>query len=402
MGDSKKELQSTVDGERRSLFWVGAGFASSLLVSSTEIQAEPLNLRSLKMENKSMFAYVGSRTTKERNARGDGITVYRMLPNGLLDLVQIVDGLTNPSYLAMSKDGAHLYTVHGDESEVSSFAVDRSTGKITFLNRQSSQGKNPVHLAIDPTGKFIVVANHIGSSLAVLPIADDGALLPLTQLVGLSGPIGPHRIEQKQAKPHFDPFDPSGRFVVVPDKGLDRIFSFQFLDGKLIEAKVPYVVTREGAGPRNLVFHPTAPLAFVVNELDSTIVSYHFNKNNGSLKPAYIQSTLPPTYTGNSRASGIAIDKKGQFVYASNRGDNSIAVFKIDSQTGSLQFIEAISTLGATPRFFTLTDDEKTLYVLNEDSDTIVALSRNVQTGRLTPIGITAKTGSPVCMVFSV
>lgn len=348
-----------------------------------------------------MLAYVGSRTTKERNARGDGITVYRVLPNGHFEQVQIVGDLINPSYLALSKDGTRLYTIHGDQSEISSFTVDRLSGKLTFLNRQSTQGKNPVHLAIDPSGKYMVVTNHIGSSLAVLPIAEDGSLLPLTQLVSIAGPIGPHRIEQKQAKPHFNLFDLSGRYVAVPDKGLDRVFSFEFSNGKLKEATVSFVTAREGSGPRNMVFHPTAPLAFVVNELDSTLTSYHFDKSNGSLKPIYILPTVPPTYTGNSRASGIAIDKMGQYVYASNRGDDSIALFKVDSSNGCFEFVEAVNTSGLTPRFFTLSPDEKMIYALNEDSDTIVAFSRSKKDGRLSSLGIIAKTGSPVCMVFS-
>jgi 6-phosphogluconolactonase (cycloisomerase 2 family) len=398
---SAKKLQSLVsEGRRRSILFVTA-LSSSLLFTSLKAQAQYKKLHSLKMEKKSMFAYVGSRTTKERTARGDGITVYRVLSNGHLEPVQIAGDLVNPSYLALSKDGTRLYTIHGDESDISSFAVDRTSGKITFLNRQSTQGKNPVHLAIDPSGKYMVVTNHIGASLAVLPIAEDGSLLQLTQLLSITGPIGPHRIEQKQAKPHFNLFDPSGCYVAVPDKGLDRVFSFEFSNGQLKDAPVPFVTAREGSGPRNMVFHPTAPLAYVVNELDCTLTSYHFDKSNGCLKPIYILSTLPPTFTGNSRASGIAIDRKGQYVYASNRGSDSIALFKVDSSNGHFTFIEAVNTSGITPRFFTLSPDEKILYALNEDSDTIVAFSRSEKDGRLSSLGIVAKTGSPVCMVFS-
>lgn len=348
-----------------------------------------------------MFAYVGSRTTKERNARGDGITVYRVQPNGHLEVIQVFGDLVNPSYLTLSKDGKHLYAIHGDESDISSFAVDPRTGKITFLNRQSTHGKNPVHLAIDPSNKYMVVTNHIGASLAILPIAEDGSLLPLTQLLSIDGPIGPHRIEQKQAKPHFNLFDPSGCYVAIPDKGLDRIFIFEFSNGRLNDVPVSFVTAREGSGPRNMVFHPTAPLAFVVNELDSTLTSYHFDQSNGSLNPIYILPTVPPTFTGNSRASGIAIDKVGQHIYASNRGSDSIALIKVDSSNGHIEFIEAVNTLGITPRFFTLSPDEKMLYALNEDSDTIVAFSRSEQDGRLSSLGVVAKTGSPVCMVFS-
>jgi 6-phosphogluconolactonase (cycloisomerase 2 family) len=352
--------------------------------------------------NKSMFAYVGSRTTRERNARGDGISVYQVnTQTGALTLVQLVKDLVNPSFLALSSDGAHLYSVHGDLSDISAFKVDKSSGKLSFINRQSTEGKNPVHLAIDPTGRYVVVSNHIGASLAVLPIAADGSLEPLTQLVHLEGPIGPHRIEQKQSKPHFNPFDPNGRFVIVPDKGLDRTFSFRFENGQLTPVHAPFVASREGAGPRHIAFHPDGRYAWVVNELDSTVTTYGYDSANGALTPLQVLSSLPDTYTGNSRASEIEVDRTGRFVYASNRGDDSIAVFKIDASNGHLRFQGAVPTQGKTPRFMTSTPDGRHMYALNEDSDTIVAFSIDPQSGLPAPTGFVAQSGSPVCMVFS-
>lgn len=349
-----------------------------------------------------MYAYVGSRTTRERNARGEGISVYRIEPaSGALERIQVLGDLVNPSYLAMGPGGRHLYTVHGDESEVSAFAIDADSGQIRFLNRQSTQGKNPVHLAFDPSGRFLVVSNHIGASLAVLPVAEDGRLQPLAQLVPLSGPIGPHRVEQKQSKPHFNPFDPSGRYVIVPDKGLDRVFSFRFEGGALTPAPAPFVVTREGAGPRHLAFHPTRPMAYVVNELDSTITTYRLDPETGALQPLQLLPTLPSTFTGNSRAAGIQIDRAGRTLYASNRGHDSIAAFRIDPGTGLLAFLGADATQGRTPRFFTLSPDGRLMYALNEDSDSIVALRVDPASGRLSPTGLVTNAGSPVSMVFS-
>ncbi|MGF6382415.1 6-phosphogluconolactonase [Paraburkholderia atlantica] len=351
---------------------------------------------------KSMFAYVGSRTTRERNARGDGISVYQVdTQTGALTLVQLVKNLVNPSFLALSPDGEHLYTVHGDLSDISAFKVDKASGKLAFINRQSTEGKNPVHLAIDPTGRYVVVSNHIGASLAVLPIAADGSLEPLTQLVHLEGPIGPHRIEQKQSKPHFNPFDPSGRFVIVPDKGLDRTFSFRFENGQLTPAATPFIVSREGAGPRHIAFHPDGRHAWIVNELDSTVTTYRYDAATGSLTPLQVLSSLPDTCTGDSRASEIEVDRSGRFVYASNRGHDSIAVFGIDASNGHLRFLNAVPTQGKTPRFMTSTPDGRFMYVLNEDSDTIVAFSVDAQSGGLAPTGFAASSGSPVCMVFS-
>ena len=350
-----------------------------------------------------MHAYVGSRTTRERNARGDGISIFKVdTERGVLQPVDIVRNLVNPSFLALSRDGEHLYTVHGDECDVSAFKVNRATGLLTFINRQSTQGKNPVHLALDPTGRFLVVSNHIGATLAVLPVNADGSLAALTQLVPLEGPIGPHRIEQKQAKPHFNPFDPTGRFVIVPDKGLDRVFTFRFDQGRLTPAAVPFVATRETAGPRHLSFHPKAPLAYVVNELDSTVTAYRVTPATGALEPFQIVSALPQSFTGNSRASELQIDAEGRFLYASNRGYDSVAVFRIDAASGRLQFVEAEPTQGKTPRFITPSPDGRFMFALNEDSDTIVTLAIDAKTGTLKFTGASVTSGSPVCMVFSV
>jgi len=313
----------------------------------------------------------------------------------------LVGDLVNPSYLALNRTRDRLYAVHGDETEVSAFIVDKAAGTLRLLNRRSTQGKTPVHLALDPSERFLVVANHIGASLAVLPVNPDGSLGEPTQRVELSGPVGPHRVEQQQPKPHFSPFDPSGRFVVVPDKGLDRIFSFRFDAGTLTPAAPPFVAAREGSGPRHLAFHPLLPYAYVVNELDSTVTSYRFDRDTGGLAPLQILSTLPETFTGNSRAAGIAIDSTGRTVYASNRGHDSIAAFRVDRATGLLRFSGADSTQGRTPRFFTLTPNERTLFALNEDSDSIVAMRVNGTTGRITPIQPPVPCGSPVCMLFA-
>ncbi|MFV3014482.1 lactonase family protein [Pseudomonas sp. KHB2.9] len=349
-----------------------------------------------------MYAYVGSRTTRERNARGEGITVYKVDQEaGTLALVQVVKDLVNPSFLALNKAGDRLYTVHGDLTEVSAFGVDKATGKLTFINRQSCEGKNPVHLALDPTQRFLVVSNHIGGSLAVLNIAEDGSLGSINQLLKLEGPLGPHRVEQPFSKPHFNPFDPSGQFVLVPDKGLDRVFSFKFDNGKLYPADQPFVSSREGAGPRHLAFHPKAAFAYVVNELDSSVTAYRFNGQTGALTPVQILPSLPATFTGNSRASEIEIDRSGRFLYASNRGYDSVAVFAIDQGSGMLTPVEFMPTDGKTPRFFTLTPNERYLFALNEDSDTIISMATDAKTGALSKIGFTVSTGSPVCMIFS-
>ena len=349
-----------------------------------------------------MFAYVGSRTTRERNARGDGISVYQCDPaSGALELIQVHGDLVNPSFLALNKAGNRLYAVHGDGEDISAFSVDVERGRIALLNRQSTHGKNPVHLALDPSERFVVVSNHITSSLAVLPIEADGAIGSLTQLVPIQGEPGPHRKEQPFAKPHFNPFDPSGRFVVVPDKGLDKTFVFRFHDGRLVPGEFPEMLGREASGPRHIAFHPYQPWAYVANELDSTVTACQFDPETGALIPFQILSGLADTFVGNSRASEIEVDRSGRTVYFSNRGEDTIAVLSIDPGNGRLSLIQSAPSLGRTPRFFTLSPHGRWLYTLNEESDSIVVFAVDAVSGQLSGTGLQYRCGSPVCMVFS-
>jgi 6-phosphogluconolactonase (cycloisomerase 2 family) len=350
-----------------------------------------------------MYAYVGSRTTRERNARGNGINVFKVdSQTGALTHVQLVDGLTNPSFLALNERQDVLYSVHGDREQASAFQI-HSDGSLSHLNTVTTNGLNPVHLALDPDNKFLVVSNHSSGSLATIEIQADGKLGEVIQCTMMEGPIGPHRIEQNGPKPHFNPFDPSGRFVVVPDKGLDRIFSFEIDagNGTFTPAKVPHVVAREGAGPRHVAFHPSLPRVYAINELDSTAATYDFNPQTGELTALQVLSALPETFGGTSRASEIEVDKTGRFLYASNRGYDSIALFAIDQQTGWLRFVEAVPTDGKTPRFFALSPSGQFLYAANEDTDTIIAFAVDAETGRLSPTGQSIETGSPVCLVFA-
>ncbi|HEY3383485.1 MAG TPA: lactonase family protein [Vicinamibacterales bacterium] len=352
----------------------------------------------------AFFVYTGCRTTRERNARGDGINVYRMEPaSGRWTHVQLCRDLVNPSFLALDRSRRFLYTVHGDGTEMSSFRIDERTGELSPINRRSTHGKNPVHLSFDPTNRFVVVANHISSSVAVLGVNPvDGAIGDLVDLVTLEGKIGPHRIEQPFAKPHQVAFDASGRFIVVPDKGLDGLFVFRFdgATGKLTAADTPFVSARETSGPRHFVYHPTRPYAYAINELDSTMTGYRYDGEKGRLTPFQIVSTLPDTCTGNSRASELAVSPDGRFVYGSNRGHDSLVVFTADRESGRLSPVEWIPSGGRTPRFFALDPTGAYLYAANEDSDTIVTFSRNEATGRLTPVGDVMQTGSPVCILF--
>ena len=352
----------------------------------------------------SYFAYVGSRTTRERNARGNGINVYRVdAQSGRWTHIQNVSGLPNPSYLATDRTRRVLYAVHGDLTEISAYRRDARTGELTFLNSASTGGKNPVHLTLDPDNRFVVVANHLSSTLVVLARKADGSLGAIADTVTLSGKIGPHRVEQPFAKPHQVEFDRTERFIVVPDKGLDQVFVFRIdaATGKLhaVESAVP--PAREGAGPRHVVFHPTNTYAYVVNELDSTITAHRFDASRGSLTPFQVLTTLPDTFVGSSRAAEIAVAPSGRFVYASNRGHDSVAVFSIDAASGRLAPVSWHESGGKTPRFFAFDAAGRFLFVANEDSDEIVAFNADAATGKLSPTGEVIRTGSPVCIVFA-
>jgi 6-phosphogluconolactonase (cycloisomerase 2 family) len=351
-----------------------------------------------------MFAYAGSRTSRERHARGEGISVYAVSPDQRkLEQVQIVGGLVNPSYLLLNKAGDRLYSVHGDLDYLSTFSVDKKTGHLTLMQQQQCEGKNPVHLALDPTEKFLIVSNHWTSALAVLPVKPDGTLDQVRQLEVLSGTPGPHRVEQALGKPHFNPFDPSGRFVVVPDKGLNRIFSFRFENGTLTPTPQGSVLTRETAGPRHIAFHPTQAMAYVVNELDSTVTAYKFDAITGTLTPVQLLSALPDTYTGDNRAAAIFVHPNGRWLFVSNRGDDSLAVFAIDQKNNRIRFVRAQLTRGKTPRFCTLSPNQKVIWMLNEESDTMmpVALDPEHPDDPFLSTGEAVSCGSPVCLVFS-
>jgi 6-phosphogluconolactonase len=348
------------------------------------------------------MAYVGSRTTRERNARGDGISVYAVdAASGQLTLQQVVGELINPSYQVFNRRGDRLYTVHGDQTEVSVLAVNAVTGHLTRLQTMDCGGRNPVHLALTPGETHLIVSNHLSGHLAVLPVLADGTLAPVGHTVPFPGEPGPHRKEQPFSKPHFNAFTPDGRFVLVPDKGLDRVFTLAWNAGRphLAEPQ-PWYTAREGAGPRHLALHPTQPWVYVVNELDNTMAACALDPTTGALTPFQIVPSLPDTYVGHSRAAGIQMAPDGRHVYASNRGHDSIATFAIDPHTGRIALRGTTASQGRTPRFFTLAPMGPWMYVLGEDSDTLECWQVDASTGLPYPTGPTMACGSPVCLGF--
>jgi 6-phosphogluconolactonase len=315
--------------------------------------------------------------------------------------VQHVGDLVNPSFLVFSRDQRVLYSVHGDENHATAFAVEPESGKLKLLGRADTGGKNGVRQMLDPSGKFLIVANYASGTVAVLPVTETGALRDQTQLFELKGPPGPHPARQTSSHPHDIVFDPSGRFVVVPDLGLDRTFVLRFdpARGMLSEASV--LEGRPASGPRHVAFHPMRPVMWILNELDSTMTTCEWDGERGTLRPSQIISTLNMTFTGTSTAAELAVAPSGGFVYASNRGSDDIAVYAVDQATGALSAVEWVPTQGKRPRFIGLTPSGRFLYAANEDGDTVVTFRVDAASGRLKPTGEVVQTATPVTIVFT-
>jgi 6-phosphogluconolactonase (cycloisomerase 2 family) len=353
--------------------------------------------------NQARFAYVGCYTTAQRYARGDGIHVYRIDPaTGGWTPVQTVGGLVNPSFLLASREERFLYSVHGDETYATAFAIDSSTGKLSTLDRVETGGRNGVHLALDPDGRFLIVANYSSGSVAVMPVKPDGGLDGPVQVVALPGQPGPHRVEQASSHPHQVLFDPSGKYVVVPDKGLDRIFVFRFdpSSGTLTPTAQGSGAARSGSGPRHGAFHPALPVLWMLNEIGCTIATYQWEAERGHLRAVQILPATPPEFTGESTPSEIAVSASGRFVYCSNRGHDSIACFAPDPATGLLTTVGWTPCGGRTPRFIGFDPSHRVLYAALEQSDTIVPFLANAAKGTLTPKGEPVHNASPVAITF--
>jgi 6-phosphogluconolactonase len=348
------------------------------------------------------FAYVGGFTTEKRKARGKGIAVFRIDPDdGVWTRVEDYDTSPNPHFLALDPTQRFLYSAHGDSSETCAYARDAASGRLRLLNRQQTGGDNSSTVVVAANNRYTVLAN--GPGVAVFPIRPDGSLGERCELVIPPGEPGPWRREQHGPHPHQAIFDPSGRFVVVPDKGLDRIHVFRFdqAAGKLACCDPPFLKARYGAIPRHIVFHPRAAYAYIVNEMDSTVNACRWDGERGTLAAFQRIATTPDDYVGDNTGAEIAILPSGRFLYASNRGHDSIAIYAVDPAGGRLSHVGWESVQGRKPRFFGLDPEAAHLYACNENSHTIVEFRIDPDTGRLTPTGQVIETGSPACIVFA-
>jgi 6-phosphogluconolactonase len=284
---------------------------------------------------------------------------------------------------------------------VSAFSIDSATGKLTLLNQRSSMGKDPCHLVLDRSGRNLVVANYSSGSVAVLPVAPDGKLGEATDVIQHSGKsVDPQR--QNGPHAHCVTFDAANRFAFVCDLGLDKVMIYRFDAelGKFLPNQPAFAALKPGAGPRHMAFGKDGRYAYVIDELDSTITVFAYDAGNGSLRSLQTISTLPRDWTGNNSTAEIEVHPSGKFLYASNRGHNSVALFNIDPARGTLKWVEARSTGGATPRHFGIEPSGQRMVIANQGSSTLLGLRIDPASGRLKSSEVFVEAPTPVCVKF--
>jgi len=364
--------------------------------------------------SKNYLLYVGTYT----NTGSKGIYAYRYdAGSGTLSPLGLAAETESPSFLAVAAGHTFLYAVNevhdykGESSGgVTAFAIDRKTGKLRELNEVASRGADPCYIALDKSGKYVLVANYNGGNVAVFPLSADGHIGEASSVVQDEGAVGPNKERQEKAHAHWIETSARNRFAYVADLGLDRVLIYKFdaATGKLTrgesagspDAKKFFSATlNPGSGPRHVVFSGDGNFMYALGELDSTVTVFanDAKETYGSIQKI---SVLPPGFPGKNDAAEIAIHPGGKFLYTSNRGDDSIAVFAIDQSTGKLSFVERVPSGGKTPRNFAVDPQGTHLLVANQDSGTIVEFRIDPATGKLTALGEVARGPSPVCLVF--
>jgi len=353
-----------------------------------------------------LLVYVGTYTT----GKSEGIYLYRLdLSSGELKHVATTRDVVNPSFLALAPSRRYLYAVNevGDfagtkSGAVSSFAVDQMTGALRLLNQKPSLGADPCYVDVDAGGRFVLIANYTGGNVTVFPVQRDGSLGEATDMKQARG-SSVNRERQEGPHAHCIVLDPTSRFAYSCDLGTDKIMIFRFdaRNGKLLPGDPSWVQVKAGAGPRHLAFDPSGKYVFVLNELHSTVTAFARDREKGSLKELQTLTTLPKNFTGTSWSADIHVSSDGRFVYCSNRGHDSIAMFAIDSRNGELNPIGHESTQGMTPRNFAIDPAGRFLLVANQKSDNIVVFRLDQKTGRLNSTGQAVQVPSPVCLKFT-
>ena len=351
--------------------------------------------------------YVGT-YTGDTGSRGIyALTLDR--DTGALQSRGLVAETPNPSFLALAPNGRALYAVNEltefggrPTGAVTAFARDAKTGALTPLGQQPSGGGAPCYVTVDRAGRYVLVANYVGGSVALLPIDRRGALGEATAVVKHVG-TGPNTQRQEAPHAHCIVLDAPNRFAIAADLGNDSLLIYRVDDrrGWLTAAEPAVVKLESGAGPRHLAFAPKSPTLYAVNELDSTLVVFQYDPHLGRLSERQVLSTRAAGASGENYPADLHVHPSGRTVYASNRGDDTIAVFSVARDTGKLALVQTQSTEGKWPRNFALDRDGSHLLVANQRSNSVVGFSIDSQTGRLRPTGARAELPAPVCLLFA-
>jgi len=357
--------------------------------------------------NGKYFVYIGTYT--EDGSKSRGIYVYRYdADTGEIASRGLAAETTNPSWIALHPSGRFLYAVNEvgnykgpNSGGVSAFAVDHATGKLTFLNEVPSRGADPCYITVDKTGKFVLVANYTGGSVAVFPVLSDGKLGEATAFVQHTG-HGTNPKRQEGPHAHSIELSPDNRFAYVNDLGLDELLVYKFdsATGSLTPNDPPFAKLAAGSGPRHFVLRPDGKFAYVISEMGHTVMVFSNDAATGRLQQLQTVTTLPRDFQGRNDDAEIRIHPSGKFLYASNRGDDSIAIYAIDEDKGTLTQLGIVPTGGKEPRSFEIDPTGKLLFAANQKSDNIVVFKIDAKTGRLTPTEKVLDVGSAVCVKF--
>ena len=378
--------------------------ASSLLVPAATFAA-PASAPEPKPA-KTYWVYIGTYTGKDSDSKG----IYRFdldAATGQLTNKTLAAESASPSYLAVHPSGRFLYSVNEVEGQkvgaVSAFALDPKTGNLTFLNQQSSAGAAPCHLIVDKEGKHALAANYTGGSTVVLPIDEKGKLGEQTDFVQHMGKSkNPDRQEGPHA--HCAALDAANKFALVCDLGLDKVLIFKYDadKGKVAPNDPPAADLAPGSGPRHIAFTPDYKYAYVVNELNLTITGFRYDPDHGTLTGIQTLSTLPKgtTATPKDSCAEVVVHPSGKFVYATNRGHNTIAAFAIDPKTGELTLVGHQGEGIKTPRGFNVDPTGAWAVAANQDGDSVVVFAIDPKTGELKPTGTKVDVGKPVDVRF--
>lgn len=345
--------------------------------------------------------YVGTYTGGKTPSEGIYLLEFDSA-TGALESKGVAGKVASPSFLAIHPSRKLLYAVSemGKPSGgVTAFAIDEATGKLTQLNQESSAGHGPCHLVVDATGKNVLVANYSSGSVAVLPINADGSLRPASSIIQHKGK-GTNPSRQEGPHAHSINLDSANRFAFAADLGLDKVFIYAFdpAAGSLVPNASPFGKVAPGSGPRHFAFHPDGKTAYVINEMGNTVTTFDYDPGAGSLTEIQTVSTLPADYKGGGDTAEVQVHPSGKFLYGSNRGHDSIAVFAIDPKSGKLEFLEAEPTQGKNPRNFAIDPTGTFLLAENQDSDSIVVFRIDPATGKLSPTGTKVTIPMPVCI----